>query len=85
LEENMNPAPGTSPEKGRIDFSRLTENERIHILKDHLTVIFDKDKDRVEISYVCGCKTTPCHSPRTTVAFFVCPSKPCPPPIGLDG
>jgi hypothetical protein len=50
-------------------------------LRDHLTITFDHEKNRVEISWACNCGEDPCpHKvPKTpTLALYVCPSRPCP-------
>lgn len=59
--------------------SKLTPEQLEHIRKAHLTILFDKEKDMIEIGWVCKCGENPCHAPHTTVAFYTCPSKPCPP------
>ncbi len=72
----MSEALGTS--RGR----KTLTPEEWELLKDHLTVILDRDKHRVEIGWVndCGCEEKSCTVPHTTVIFYSCPKKPCPPP-----
>jgi len=78
MEENMTPAPATSPQKDRIRLTELSDEERKHILDEHLTIIFNEKRDRIEIGYVCKCKKPGCHAPEPMLAFYVCPQNPCP-------
>lgn len=50
-----------------------------HIRERHLSIRFDRDRDLIEISWACGCGDKSCTMPHTTVAFYSCPSNPCPP------
>jgi hypothetical protein len=68
----MNEATGTA--KGRQE---IRPDDWI-TLKDHLTITFDRDKDRVEIGWACDCGKKPCDVPHTTLVVYVCPSRPCP-------
>lgn len=58
---------------------RVDAKELESLLKNHLSVRYDARKDLVEIGWVCSCRDKKCHVPHTTVAFYVCPYKPCPP------
>ena len=69
----MSEAPGTA--RGR---KKLTPEEW-QLVKNHLTVILDHDKERVEIGWASDCKEKSCTVPHSTVVFYSCPSKPCPP------
>lgn len=59
--------------------SKLTPEQWEHIRKNHITIVFNKEKDAVEIGWVCQCEETPCHIRHATAVFYVCPKKPCPP------
>lgn len=59
--------------------SKLTPEQWEHIRKHHLMILFNKEKDLVEIGWVCDCGEKPCPAGHTSVSFHVCPSKPCPP------
>lgn len=69
---------GQAPERtdGR---SKLTPEQLEHLRNSHLTIFFNKERDTIEIGWVCKCQEKDCHAPHTTVAFYTCPSKPCPP------
>jgi len=69
----MSETQGTA--KGR----KILTPEEWEIVKDHLTIILDHDKDRVEIGWACDCgKEESCTVPHTTVVFYSCPERPCP-------
>jgi hypothetical protein len=69
----MSEAQGTA--RGR---KKLTPEEW-NILKDHLTVILDHDKETVEIGWASKCESEkPCTVPHSTVIFYSCPQRPCP-------
>lgn len=70
----MSEALGTS--RGRT----LLTPEDWKYLKDHLTITLDRDKHRVEIGWANDCEEESCKVPHTTVIFYSCPRKPCPPP-----
>jgi hypothetical protein len=55
----------------------LTPEEWV-ILKDHLTIFLDHDKDTVEIGWGGNCGVKSCTVPHSRVVFYSCPSKPCP-------
>lgn len=59
--------------------SKLTLEQLEHLRKSHLTIFFDKEKDAIEIGWVCRCGEDRCHAPHTIVTFSACPSRPCPP------
>jgi hypothetical protein len=67
---------GTGTAKGR----QVIEPGEWITLQDHLTITFDRDKDRVEIGWACDCGKDPCphNVPHTTLVVYVCPSRPCP-------
>jgi|GEM_PF-5091196 len=52
-----------------------------HFRKDHLTIRFNKEKNLLEIGWACNCNDKSCSAPQT-VAFYSCPSRPCPPWTG---
>jgi len=58
---------------------RVDAKELESLLKNHLSIRYNRRKDLVEIGWVCSCRDKKCHVPHTTVAFYVCPYKPCPP------
>lgn len=58
---------------------RVDAKELESLLKNHLSIRYNARKDLVEIGWVCSCRDKKCHVPHTTVAFYVCPYKPCPP------
>ena len=51
-------------------------------IQKHLTIRFNKEKNLVEIGWGNNCGDKSCCVPHTTVAFYSCPSKPCPPWTG---
>jgi hypothetical protein len=48
-------------------------------IQKHLTVHYNKEKNLVEIGWAGECGDKSCPVPHTTVVFYSCPSKPCPP------
>lgn len=58
---------------------RVTAEELERLLRNHLSIRYNRRKDLVEIGWVCSCRDKKCNVPHTTVAFYVCPSWPCPP------
>lgn len=69
---------GQAPEK-TDNRSKLTLEQWEHIRKCHLSVLLNKKKDLVEIGWVTDCSEKTCELPHTTLAFYSCPKKPCPP------
>lgn len=60
--------------------SKPTLKELEHIRGEHLQISFNRDKNLVELVYVCDCKgKDACTVPHTNVVFYVCPTRPCPP------
>ena len=57
----------------------MTLEQLEHLRKTHLSILFNKKKNLIEIGWVCECGDKPCNAPHTMVAFYVCPKKPCPP------
>jgi hypothetical protein len=70
---------GTQRSKGQ---SKLTLQEWERVRENHLTIRFNREKHLIEIGWVCDCGDKTCAVPHTTVAFYSCPSKPCPPWTG---
>jgi hypothetical protein len=68
----MSQTQGTA--RGR---KKLTPEEW-KLVKDHLTIVLDHDKDTVEIGWANKCKEESCTIPHSTVIFFSCPERPCP-------
>ena len=67
------------PSKPKKAVRQVDAKELESLLKNHLFIRYNARKDLVEIGWVCSCRDKKCHVPHTTVAFYVCPSKPCPP------
>jgi hypothetical protein len=65
---------GTSTSK-----DREPTNEELHFLNNHLTIVFDKENNRVSIGFAYSCPDPPCPGNQPMIAFYVCPKKPCPP------
>lgn len=61
---------------------RPTPEQWEHIVEKHLTVHFNKERHLVEIGWAIGCGDKPCPVPYSTVAYYACPSRPCPPWTG---
>ncbi|MGC1106802.1 MAG: hypothetical protein WA876_09705 [Candidatus Acidiferrales bacterium] len=59
--------------------SEPTSEQLEHFLKRHLTVLFSKDKNLIEIGWVGDCGDKTCNLAKAAVAFYNCPKKPCPP------
>jgi hypothetical protein len=62
---------------------REPTSEELHFLKNHLTIIFDKENNRVSIGFAYGCPDPQCPGSgiQPMVAFYACPKQPCPPLI----
>ncbi|HXT86220.1 MAG TPA: hypothetical protein VN745_04275 [Verrucomicrobiae bacterium] len=58
---------------------QVTAEELQRLLRNHLTIRYNRAKDRVEIGWACSCGDKSCDVPHTTVAFYACPRQPCPP------
>lgn len=58
---------------------RVTAKELERLLRNHLSIRYNRRKDLVEIGWACSCRDKRCDVPHTTVAFYACPSWPCPP------
>jgi len=58
---------------------RVTAEELESLLRNHLSIHYNRAKHLVEIGWACSCRDKSCHVPHTMVAFYVCPSWPCPP------
>lgn len=56
-----------------------TLDELEHIRKHHLDIKIHRERRELSISYVLDCKEGTCPVPQMSVAFYVCPCKPCPP------
>lgn len=70
--------PGSQAAKAK-SHGDLTPAQLEHLRKNHLTIRFNKEKDLVEIGWACACNDKSCEAPHTTVAFYSCPYRPCPP------
>ena len=57
----------------------VTTADLEHLLRNHLTIRFNRKKDLVEIGWACECRDKSCDVPHATVAFYACPYRPCPP------
>jgi hypothetical protein len=75
LEEHMTTGLGTSPTENR----KPTPDEQ-HFLDFHVTVLFNKEKNRFDIGFALDCGTPDCPKikPNPTIVFYSCPERPCP-------
>ena len=58
---------------------QVTVQEMERLLRNHLSIRYNRAKHLVEIGWACSCRDKSCDVPHTTVAFYACPSWPCPP------
>jgi hypothetical protein len=56
-----------------------TLEELEHLRKYHLDIKFIREYHEILITYVHDCREDKCPLPHTSVGFYTCPSKPCPP------
>lgn len=56
-----------------------TFEELEHLRKYHLDIKFIREHQEILITYVHDCREEKCPLPKTSVGFYTCPYKPCPP------
>ncbi|HKW88818.1 MAG TPA: hypothetical protein VJN21_08685 [Candidatus Acidoferrales bacterium] len=71
-------ASGEAAEKAKGHSSGIPEEWKDCIEK-HLTIRFNKERNLIELGWASNCGDKSCPVPHTTVAFYSCPSRPCPP------
>lgn len=76
-EAHMPSAQAKAKSRGELTLEQLE-----HLRKNHLTIRFNKERELMEIGWVCACSDKSCNAPHVTVAFYACPSRPCPPWTG---
>lgn len=68
-----------SKKSNKASRHRVTAEELESLLRNHLSIRYNRRKHLVEIGWACECRDKRCEVPHTTVAFYSCPSWPCPP------
>jgi len=58
---------------------REPTNEELHFLNKHVTIVFDKSSNRINIGFAYACPEPPCPGNHAMIAFYACPKPPCPP------
>ncbi len=69
--------PGKRSRKGTRHCVTMEEMESL--LRNHLSICYNRRRHLVEIGWVCKCRDKRCNVPHTSVTFSVCPYPPCPP------